>query len=77
MICLNETWLEEDKELHELHIKDYILHVNSAGCGKGLATYFKKDLFKPKLDIKEKEIQVSKFTSDNLDVISIYRSKNC
>ena len=77
MICLSETWLDECEELEDLQIEDYTLHVNSTGCGKGLATYFKKDLFKPKLDIREKEIQVSKFTSVNLDVISIYRSKNC
>ena len=77
MICLSETWLEKNDALLDLQMENYKLHVNSAGCGKGLATYFKKELFKHELDVKKKDLQVSKFSSINLDVVSVYRSKNC
>ena len=77
MICLSETWLDETDELIGLQMDNYLLHVNSAGRGKGLATYYKKDLFIPEMDIKEEDLQISKFSSLELDVIAIYRSKNC
>jgi exonuclease III len=77
MICLSETWLEETDELIDLQMDNYLLHVTSVGRGKGLVTYFKRDLFIPEIDVKEEDLQISKFASINLDVISIYRSKNC
>ena len=76
-MCLSETWLDQGDELLDLQIEDYLLHVNSVGCGKGLATYFHRGKFKHETDIKEEELQISKFTSDLLDVVSIYRSKDC
>ena len=77
MVCLSETWLNENDELMDLQIGNYSLHVNSIGCGKGLATYFRQEKFSHEFDIKENEIQISKFTSEELDVFSIYRSNNC
>ena len=67
----------KNEEMLDLQIGNYALHVNSVGRGKGLATYYRSDLFTPELDVKEEEIQISKFTSIGLDVVSIYRSKNC
>ena len=40
-----------------------------------VATYFKKHLFKPDMNIKEANMQLSKFTSTILDVIVLYRSQ--
>ena len=77
MICLSETWLNEGDELLDLQMDGYFLHVNSSGCGKGLATYFKICMFSHEIDVKTEEIQISKFTSKLLDVVSIYRSKEC
>ena len=49
--------------------------MNSNGRGKGIATYFKKHIFKPDMNINEADMQLSKFTSATLDIIFIYRSQ--
>ena len=77
IICLSETWLDENDELLDLQIDNYSLHVNSVGRGKGVATYLRSNLFSPAMVIKEDELQVSMFTSIDIDVISVYRSNNC
>ena len=77
MICISETWLNPGEQLTDLQLDGYSLHVNSAGPGKGLATYFKDTEFKPEVDINENECQLSKFTSRNIDVVSVYRSSGC
>ena len=77
IICLSETWIEENDDLADLQMNDYILHANSAGRGKGLATYFKNGKFSHEVDRREDLQQISKFSSEKLDVVSIYRSKEC
>ena len=76
IIALQETWLENDITLDKFKIAGYDLHLNSHGNGKGLAIYFKKDLFNHKIDIKEENMQLSKFSSSNLNIVIIYRSQN-
>ena len=76
IIALQETWLEDDTVLEDLEIPGYTLHLNSYGRGKGIATYFKEKIFKHKKDIKLEQMQLSKFISSNLDVISLYRSSH-
>ena len=49
--------------------------MNSNGRGRGIATYYKKHLFKPDMNIKEADMQLSKFTSSTLDIIFLYRSQ--
>ena len=75
LIGLQETWLENDQRRDNLEIPGYQLHLNSYGRGKGIATYYKSDIFSHVLDIKEENMQLSKFTSPDLDVIVIYRSQ--
>ena len=77
IIALQETWLEDDDVNENFNIPGYILHLNSKGRGKGIATYFKSSLFKHETDKKQDHIQLSKFKSRNLDVISLYRSQAC
>ena len=80
VICLTETWLKEDLFLQqELQIKGYTLHLNSFGDqkAKGLAMYYKTDVFHVEGSTKHSTIQVSKLSSDSLDVIGVYRSKQC
>ena len=48
-------------------------NTNSNGKGKGLAIYFKKDLLKHEADIKEENIQISKFTSSDIVLLVLYR----
>ena len=52
----------------------YSKHLINVGNGKGIATYFKEDVFSHQQDVKELRMQVTKFTSMELDVISVYRS---
>ena len=75
IICLQETWLEDDTTTDDLQIPNYELHLNSRGRGKGIAIYFKNENFKHKCDIKEENMQLSKFTSYNLDVVALYKSQ--
>ena len=56
-------------------IKKYDLHLNSIGKGKGIAIYYKREIFEHELDIKEDKMQLSKFRSQNLDIIALYRSQ--
>ena len=75
IICLNETWEETDHIRDDLQIPDYELKLNSKGNGKGLATYYRKDIFKHDFDVKDDYMQLSKFTSHMLDIILLYRSQ--
>ena len=75
-ICLQETWLEDDTATELFEIPNYKLHLNSNGKGKGIAIYFKKDKIRHVIDIKEENMQLSKFTSDVIDLAVLYRSQN-
>ena len=77
LIALQETWLEDDDLTEDFSIPGYTLHLNSNGRGKGLAIYFKNSIFKHHSDRKNDNIQLSKFKSPNLDVITLYRSQPC
>ena len=75
MICLQETWLEaEDKTDYD--VNGYELHLNSQGRGKGLAIYFKEGLFEHVKDVKKPNLQISKMSAEQIDVIVVYRSKD-
>ena len=62
-------------EEEQLEINGFILHKNSAGRGKGLATYYRPSLFQQTTDVKDTNFQITKLESVQLDVISVYRSK--
>jgi exonuclease III len=72
IILLQETWLEDHTHTEDIEIPNFILQLNS--CGRGIATYYKENIFAHDRDIKEDHMRLSKFTSTNLDIISIYRS---
>ena len=76
IIILQETWLLDDTIREDLEIPDYELHLNSHGRGKGLAIYFKSNIFSHVMDMKQEHMQLSKFSSRDLDIISLYRSKD-
>ena len=71
IIAFSETWLEQKTILH---INRYNAHFNSIGSGKGLAIFIKDDTFKPIMDIKQEKMHVTKFQSQDLDLIIVYRS---
>ena len=68
VICLSETWLTSNDNNSGLEIESYKLCTNSAGKGKGLATYYRKDKFKHSVDIQDDKFQLTKISSDCVDV---------
>ena len=57
-------------------MEEYKLSLNSVANGKGLATYYNKNIFQHTEDIKMDLMQLSKFSSRDFEVISVYRSNN-
>ena len=77
IIHLIETSLEEKEESPlNRNLQDYEAHLISVGRGKGIATYYKASIFKHEQDFRMTSMQITKFSSENLDVINVYRSSN-
>ena len=76
LISLQETWLDENTYLEDLYLPNFTLKVVSYGRGKGIATYFRTAIFTHKEDVKDSDIQLSKLTSNDFDVIVLYRSSS-
>ena len=74
IICLSETWIARDipEGLSELH--GYELHLNSQGKGKGIATYYKLQNTEFQEDVKKPKFQLSKLSTQDFDIINVYRS---
>ena len=72
-----ETWLEINTCSidAELQLEHYSLNLNSTGRGKGLAVYFRESKFQVTKEITNHDHQISKLESENLTVITLYRSK--
>ena len=76
VICLQETWLEEEEsEQTRYQLEGYRGHFNCQGRGKGLVTYTRGEEWKAEADVKEPLLQISKVSSEKMDVINIYRSQ--
>ena len=78
VICLSETWLKNDELDEQLTMSGYRIAANSYGAerGKGILTYFKSEIFSHQIDIKEKDIQITLISSQEMDIISVYRSSS-
>ena len=74
-IGLQEIWLNNDESEADLEIPGYNLHINSNGKGKGIASYYKKEVFFPVKDVKKTFMQLSHFSSSTVDIIVLYRSQ--
>ena len=72
VLALQETWLDIDEYLE---IQGYQAHFVNQGHGKGVVTYF-KDNFKVTGTIKADTYQISKISSETLDVVNVYRNWN-
>jgi len=74
VVCLQETWQTKlQKSQHS--IPGFERHFNSAGRGKGIATYF-RDKYSFAADVKKENYQMTKISSQALDIINIYRSND-
>ena len=76
VICLQETWLENDSHTEDLRIPNYDLYLNSIGKGKGIAIYCKENTFKHEIDIKEEHMQITKLSYSTIDIVVLYRSQS-
>ena len=76
LILLQQTCLTADQApLERFEVDKYHCHFNSSGAGGGLAVYFKGGFSHVK-DIRKKDYQLTKFSSNDLDIISVYRTRN-
>ena len=74
IICLQETWLEENDDTNEFSLPGYKSTFNSQGKGKGIVTYFKENIFQHVMEINETQFQISKLRAKDIDLLNIYRS---
>ena len=75
VICIQETWLEPEEDENVYQIEGYTTHLNSQGRGKGIAIYIKKNKFRHVMDFQSPYMQISKVTSERMDIIAVYRSQ--
>ena len=75
IIHLVETSLESN-EANQWTIPGYSSQFINIGKGKGIATFFKQRLFTHKQDFIGTNMQVTKFSSSDVDSINVYRSSN-
>ena len=73
ILALSETWLDQNMTLC---ITGYQAHFNSVGPGKGLALYYKGEIFKPNLEVKHEKFQITKLESNELELILVYKSES-
>ena len=76
MICLQETWMIPGEDPSKYQVGDMIPYFNAVGQGKGLATYLSSP-FKLAQHYCLEDCQLTKVSSDKLDVINVYRSAKC
>ena len=73
ILHLCETWLQPNQEGEaQFQLEGFTAHFVSAGNGRGLATYTKGD-FLHQEDRMNQNWQMTKFSSDSIDSIHIYR----
>ena len=75
LIILTETWLNDsDVNSKNYQLEEYAAKLNIVGRGRGIASYFSK-MFRHVEKINCEGFSLSKFESEKLVVIGIYRSQ--
>ena len=74
IIHLQETSIK-DGESPDLSLTNYSSHFINIGQGKGIATYYHSDKFTHVEDIATDTMQITKFSSQYVDSINVYRSQ--
>ena len=80
IVHLSEISLNKDMDTERRQKEGYAAHFCLVGKGKGLATYVKNEAleenqFEHSEDTIEDNLQITKFTSEDVDSISCYRSE--
>ena len=73
VIHLVETSLEINEE-EVFKLQGYQAHYASIGKGKGITTYYKRNMVQHQDDFITNDIQITKFTSAKLDILAVYRT---
>ena len=73
VICLQETWLEENENTSLYEIPGFQSHFINLGRGRGIASYFKK--YNYYHEVKKNSFQISKLDLEQCEIISLYRSQ--
>ena len=76
VLCLQETWLMPGEDPVKYEVGGMIPWLNSVGFGKGLATYCSSP-FQLKQHYCLEDCQLTKITSEKLEIINVYRSSQC
>ena len=71
-----ETSLLKNSDTNHLQIDGYVPHFLNISKGKGIATYVKNNVVVFDKDCIENGIQISKFCSNDVNLISVYRSQH-
>lgn len=74
LIILTETWIEPDQDTTNFDLLEYKSNFNNGGRGKGIVSYF-NDRFTHTANIVKDGFSVSKISSENIDVVGVYRSQ--
>ena len=75
IIHLVETSLENNTK-EQFSIPGYEAHFINVSKGKGIMTYFKPNIFIHEQDFVAPNMQITKFTSNEVDVVNVYRSSD-
>ena len=75
VLCIQETWIHPNQDFSCYDIKNFASHFNSVGRGKGIVTYYDDDQFEFVCDVNTKNFQMTKVSSNDIDVINVYRSQ--
>ena len=73
IVCVSETWLSDGAD--GLSMEGYEVAYNSVGPGKGVAAFFRAEIFNQRTDCRLEGAQMSMFESPEVDVIIVYRSQ--
>ena len=75
MLCSVLGSGKSDEARQPMKLSDYELSLNSVGNGKGIATFFKSEKASHEIDVQKPRYQITKLSTDEVDVFNIYRSK--
>ena len=76
VICIQETWIYHDCDItNDFNLKEYSSHFTNIGRGKGIVTYYKEN-FKFNKEVGNPSYQMCKVSSEDTDIINVYRSSN-
>ena len=76
VVCLQETWLQKTDSGKDYQFENYELSLKSQGRGRGIATYFMAPFIEIE-SINNSDCQITKISSEDIEIINLYRSQEC